>query len=680
MKKELPFACPLDCFDACGLVAVVENGRVTAIRGDKAHPLTRGKACTKGKKLLKRLYHPARLRQPLKRTDAGWKPVSWKAAIDEIARHMEQACRRWDSRAILYYADSGYGGVVKSVDHMFFNHLGGVSVPRGSLCWAAGIAAQRCDFGDARGHAPHDIARARTVLIWGRNPLDTSPHLLPFLETVRNRGGQLVVIDPLRTATAAWGDRHLRLKPGTDGALALAMARYLITSGRIDRAYIDRHTLGFRRFRESLRGFDLEAASAATGIPVDIIMDLARVYADNRPASIIIGYGLQRYANGGQTVRAIDALAALTGQIGISGGGANFANRSIRRRMHPDVLASEVHAVRRRTFALPQMGRFLKTAQDPPVTMMMIAKANPLVQMPDLNNLRQAFDRVPFKVVVDLFMTDTARAADLVLPATHVLEEEDLVFSSMFSPYLNYSPRIIKPPPGIISEYELFQRLARRMGLGRYPIMPPAAFLQQTAQPLLEELDLDWDDLQQKVLHIPQDDIPWADGDFATPSGKFEFYSARAEADGHAPLPVFIPTAEPGQAYPLRLLTTHYRHAMHSQQFMDRHDRPEVFLNPDDAAQRGVTAGRPVVLDSPQGSLAATAMLTPRVPSGVVHVYQGWWRHSGAVNTLTVDTLSTMGANAAYFETFCQVNPDPVSPDDTAATPSKEKPDVRPTD
>ena len=680
MKKEIPFACPLDCFDACGLLAIVANDRVTAIRGDKTHPLTRGKVCTKGKKLLERLDHPERLRQPLKRTDAGWKPISWESAIDEIAGQMKRTCRRWDSRAILYYADSGYGGVVKSVDHMFFNHLGGVSVPRGSLCWAAGIAAQRYDFGDVRGHAPHDIARARTVLIWGRNPLDTSPHLSPFLETVRQRGGQLVVIDPLRTATAAWGDRHIRPKPGSDGALALAMARYLITTGRIDRTYIDRHTIGFRRFRQSLRGFDLETAAAATGIPVDTIISLARVYADNRPASIIIGYGLQRYTNGGETVRAIDALAALTGQIGISGGGANFANRSIRRRIQPDALASETHAVRRRTFALPQLARFLKTAQDPPVAMMMIAKANPLVQMPDLNNLRRAFDRVPFKVVVDLFMTDTARAADLVLPATHVLEEEDLIFSSMFSPYLNYSRRIVKPPPGIIGEYELFQRLARRMGLGGYPTISPIAFLQQTAQPLLDELDLDWDDLKKAAIHIPQDDVPWAEGDFATPSGKFEFYSARAKADGHDPLPVFIPPTEPRRSYPLRLLTTHYRHAMHSQQFMDRHDRPEVFLNPDDAARRNIATGRRIALESPQGRLAATAMVTARVPAGVVHIYQGWWPHSGAVNTLTVDTLSTMGANAAYFETFCQVNPDPVCPDDTASTPSKETPDVRPTD
>ncbi len=657
MKKQIPFACPLDCFDACRLVAVVENGRVTAIRGDQAHPLTRGKACTKGKKLRERLYHPDRLRQPMRRGPSGWQAVSWEAAIDEMAQHFDRACRQWDSRAILYYADSGYGGVLKSVDHMFFNHLGGVTMPRGSLCWAAGIAAQRYDFGDARGHAPHDIARARTVLVWGRNPMETSPHLIPVLKAVRDGGGQVVVIDPLRTATAVWAERHIAIRPGTDGALALGMARHLIDTNRIDRGYIDRHTLGFRRFRESLARFDLRAAAAATGVPGEAIAELACRYADHRPAGIIIGYGLQRYASGGETVRCIDALAALTGQIGTPGGGANYANRSIRRRLDPDALAGEPHVVRRRSFPLPQMARFLQTAQDPPVEVVMVAKANPLVQMPDLHHLKQALAQVPFKVVVDLFMTDTARAADLVLPATHVLEEEDLVCSSMFSPYLNHSPRVVAPPPGVISEYELFQRLARQMGLDRYPAVAPGDFLQRTAGPLMAELGITWEELGQAPVRIPADDIPWADGGFRTPSGQYEFYSARAEADGHAPLPVFIPPAGPDRDYPLRLLTTHYRHAMHSQHFMDRHDRPQVRLHPDEARPRGLQSGDAVRLQTCRGELAATAVVTPRIPPGIAPVYQGWWRHSGAVNGLTTDAVSTMGENAAYFETFCQIRP-----------------------
>jgi anaerobic selenocysteine-containing dehydrogenase len=665
MKRKIHFACSLDCFDACRLVATVEDGRVVAIRGDREHPLTRGRVCTKGKQHLARLYHPDRLRRPLRRTAGGWQAVTWDEAVALLAERFDQVIRRWDSRAILYYADSGYGGVLKTADHMFFNHLGGVSVPRGSLCWAAGIAAQRYDFGDVRGHAPQDIARARTVLLWGRNPLATSPHLVSFLEQARANGGEIVVIDPLRTATAAWADRHISIRPGTDGALALAMCRHLIATGRIDRNYIDRHTIGFRRFRESLADFDVETAVRDTGIDRTTITALAAAYAQNRPACIIMGYGLQRYASGGQTVRCIDALAALTGQIGMSGGGANYANRSIRRRMHPDVLDSERRAVRRRTFALPQMARFLETAEDPPVTAVMIAKANPLVQMPDINRLHSALARVPFKAVVDLFMTDTARAADLVLPGTHILEEEDLVYSSMFSPWLNYSPRVVAPPPGVISEYALFQRLARQMGLDSFPDLPPAVFLQHSVRALLKSLNLTWEDLKRTPVRIPEDDIPWADGRFATPSGKYEFYAARAAADDHHPLPVYCPPAVAPPDYPLRLLTTHFRQSMHSQHFMDRRDRPRVYLHPDEAARLGVAADMPVRIESPRGAVSATAAVTPRVPSGVVQIYQGWWRHSGAVNTLTEDAMSTMGANAAYFETFCRIVPISAAPSNT---------------
>jgi anaerobic selenocysteine-containing dehydrogenase len=232
----------------------------------------------------------------------------------------------------------------------------------------------------------------------------------------------------------------------------------------------------------------------------------------------------------------------------------------------------------------------------------------------------------------------------------------------MFSPWLNYSPRVVNPPPGVIGEYEFFQRLARQMGLADFPRLAPTAFLQRSVGPLLETLGLSWEALRQAPVRIPADDVPWADGRFATPSGKYEFYSARAAADGHGPLPVYQPPAGPPTDYPLRLLTTHYRHSMHSQHFMDRRDRPRAYLHPDEAERCGLAADQPVRLESPRGALAATVAVHTRVPPGVVQVHQGWWRHSGAVNVLTADALSAMGANAAYFETFCRVVPRPADP------------------
>ena len=188
MTRTVKLACPLDCFDACGLLAEVADGRVMGLRGDPDHPLTRGRICVKGKKLLERLYHPQRIRAPRLRDGAGWKRISWEAALDLMAAHFQRAIEAHGSRSLLYYADSGYGGLVKSVDRLFFDHLGPVSRPRGSLCWAAGIAAQRYDFGDVRGHAPEDLGKARCILIWGRNPVATNPHLMPIIGEARRNG------------------------------------------------------------------------------------------------------------------------------------------------------------------------------------------------------------------------------------------------------------------------------------------------------------------------------------------------------------------------------------------------------------------------------------------------------------------------------------------------------------
>jgi anaerobic selenocysteine-containing dehydrogenase len=653
MTHTVKLACPLDCFDACGLLAEVAQGRVIALRGDPAHPLARGRICVKGKKLLERLYHPQRLLTPRLKGSTGWKTISWEAALDLIADRFRRAIERHGRRALLHYADSGYGGLLKSVDRLFFNHLGPVSVPRGSLCWAAGIAAQRYDFGDVRGHAPHDMAKARCLMIWGRNPVATNPHLMPFVQEARRRGALLIVIDPLKTLSARQADIHLQPRPGTDGALALGMARHLLDIDRIDRSFIDRHTVGFKRLAASLKSFSPEQAAAITGIEAQRITATAETYAERAPACILIGMGLQRYANGGRTVRCIDALGALTGNIGRSGGGVNYANRSIVRwiERQPPGTPQPDH----RTFPLAQMARFLRQAADPPIAVAMIAKANPLVQMPNTQALAAALAAVPFKIVVDMFMTDTAQAADLVLPCTSILEEEDLVYSSMFTPYLTYAARAVPPPEGLLGEYEIFRRLARRMDLAAYPDMPPRTFLAQAIRPLTEAYGVTLESLAVSPFKVPENDVPWSDGRFATPSGCYEFYSRRAAEDGRTPLPAYRPPHAAPALFPLRFLTPHHAHSMHSQQFAFRREPPQVALHPTETERFGLHNGQAVRISSPQGHIEAILLTDAGIPPGILKMDQGWWQQSGAANRLTADTLSDMGENAAYFETFCRI-------------------------
>jgi anaerobic selenocysteine-containing dehydrogenase len=659
MKKAVKFTCPLDCFDACALVAAVEDGRVVSIRGDKDHPVTDGFCCRKGLRHLERLYHPERLRTPLKKSGRDWIPVSWDEALDRIAGELGSCIRQHGSASILHYAASGYGGLIKRVDDVFFNTLGGASVPRGSLCWGAGMAAQTYDFGAVRGHHPRDMAKARTILVWGRNPMDTNIHLVPHLRRARRNGARVFLIDPRVSASTELADRHLAVRPATDGALALGIAHVILQNNWHDRHFLRNRTLGFDAYRRQLDDFPPERVAHITGIPREDIEAVARAYGLHKPAAVILGYGLQRYANGGNTVRCIDALGAITGNIGTSGGGVNYANRTFPPYIAGELAKSQSLARNRRTFPVARLAEFIETADAPPIDCLFVLKANPLVQSPHLHKTLTAFQKVPFKTAVDMFMTDTARHCDLVLPCTSVLEEEDVIYSSMFSPYLHFSEKAVEPPVGVMSEFDLFRTLAERMGLDLYPRHSRRRFLQEAIRPLTGSFGIDIGALRQRTyFRLPGGDVPWKNAVFETPSGKYEFFSERARSDGLSPLPVFIPPPPPDPDYPLRLLTPHWKQSLHSQHFAFIDTRPTAYLHPQTlTGTNTLQEGAAAVLVSPRGRLTATVRTDPGLPEDAVLIYQGWWHKSGAVNFLTDDRLSDMGEQAAYYDCFCRIEP-----------------------
>lgn len=655
VTERIPFSCPMDCFDACGLIAVKEGGRIVKIEGDPDHPLTRGHVCPKGKALLDRHYHPRRLRSPMRKNGREWTPVSREGAVDEIASRLSDILAKHDSRAILHLSGSGYGGLSKTVDTMFFNCLGGAATPRGSLCWGAGIAAQTYDFGDVRGHDADDLSGARTLILWGRNPVNTNVHLLPFLKEARDGGTTVILIDPIRTAAARIADRHIPIRPGTDGALALGMANRIIQRDRIDRAFIAAHVAGFDAFKASAAFFTPERVAAIAGLDPGEVTWLADLYSEATPAAILIGYGLQRYRNGGNTVRAIDALGAVTGMIGKSGGGISYANRSIIHHLGGPVKESRKHVLDQRTFPIGQLGAFLESDPQPPIQCVFVAKLNPLVQAPDVERTTAAFKKIPFKVVIDHFMTDTARHADLVIPATTIFEEEDFVYTNMFNPHLQYSRRVAAPDEGMMGEYEFFDLLARRIGLAAYPRMGREAFFEATLAPLMARYGVDMERLKRGPFKVPGGEIPWKDGGFATPSGKYELYSERAAADGQHPLPTFVPP-EPGPAgYPLRLITPHAKESLHSQHFAFVDGPPVLHLHPDVIDANRLAEGKRATVSTEKGELTATVKGNAGLDRETAMIYEGWWHKSGAVNRLVGDDLSEMGEQAAFYECFCRV-------------------------
>ena len=659
MKKKIHFSCPMDCFDTCGLTATVVDDRVVDIRGDKSHPLTRGACCSKGRKLLERLYHPQRLTSPLRRSSKDWVEITWPEAVEEIAERFSAGIQQYGSKSILHYSGAGYGGLVKKVDEIFFNHLGGVTVKRGSLCWGAGTAAQQYDFGAVRGHHPEDLSLAKTIILWGRNPADTNLHLMPALQKARKAGATVAVIDPRRSASAKLADIHLKVRPATDGALALGLANVIVDAGMHDRRFISERVHGFEPYREYIRNFTPERVESVTGVDRKEILRLAQIYTDNKPAAIFIGYGLQRYANGGNTVRCIDALGALTGNIGIGGGGVNYANHCHSEFIGGDLKQSKTLARNRRTFSITNFAGYLENENDPPIKCVLISKANPLVQGPDINRTIRAFSAVDFKVVIDMFMTDTARLADLVLPCTSVLEEEDVIFTSMFSPYLNYSAKAVEPPEGVISEYDFFMTLARYMKITDYPYVPRDKFLQNAIQPMIERFGVGLQDLKKRRhFCLPGREIPWQNGAFATPSGKYELYSESALNDGQHPLPTFVAPEKGDTAYPLQLLTPHLKESLHSQHFLSVDEKPRAFLHSRTLREQHLKDGDSASVRSCRGELAVRVQGDDHLAEDVVVVYQGGWHKSGSVNFLTSAGTSEMGEQAAYYDCFCRIEPD----------------------
>jgi anaerobic selenocysteine-containing dehydrogenase len=650
----------MDCFDLCRFLVTVEGNRIMDITGDPNHPLTRGTICQKGRNLVTRHQHPDRLRYPMIRRKSGFVRTTYDEVFDRVAETLASIHDTVGPAGVLNYSSDGYGGTKNRIQSIFFNCLGGDTRFTGSLCWAACIAAQTFDFGDVRGHLPQDAANSDLVIIWGRNPKATSLHFFQLLKQLQKKGVRIVVIDPIRSDTAKVLGSHIQVKPGSDGALALSMAHVVIKENLYDSAFVRDHVLGFEAFRWSVEQFDPGTGARITGVPEEIIRSLAREYATSEAPGIWMGYGLQRYANGGNTVRCIDALAAVSGHVGRPGTGANYAARSLSPLLNQPEKNSLTRVKHSRKFPAPLLGQFLETVTDPPVSAAFVAGGNPLNQSPDLNRVVNGFSRIPFKVVFDHFLTDTARYADVVLPAASVFEQTDLFATSMYSHVLNYSQQAVDPPETLMPEFDFYLALAGHMGMNTLGFNSSDQYLTQCAAPLLADLGMDPDMDLEKLVHAylrrPGHDVPWANRQFDTPSGKIELYSQSSESLGHSPLACFTPPRASEDEFPLRLLTCKTQKSLHSQNFFFEEGLPAVQVNERTAARFEVAGHETVLISTRQGKLTARLEVDAAICDDTAFMHQGWWHKSGAVNFLTCAELSVMGEQAAFYDTFCTLS------------------------
>jgi anaerobic selenocysteine-containing dehydrogenase len=639
---EILTSCTCDCPDTCSILATTSNGRVTGMRGNPDFAPTAGFLCRKSRGFLKRLASPDRLLHPLVRQGSGWRRISWPEAADLAAARIDQAIRQFGPLSVFYFQDGGSIAALKLVNRRFFNLLGGATFSSGSLCGGAGIAAQTHDFGLRTSHDPCDLINSKLIIIWGRNPASTNVHLVPILRRARRKGALVVLVDPVETTTRKLADLHVAPRPGSDALLALAMAKAVLEAGRVDQGAIALRSENHERFCALAREVSLHDVSKETGLGTGEIDRLGRLYAGSAPAAIVAGWGVQRRRNGGDVYRFLDALAMISGNIGRPGGGVSHGMDETRW-FGRDVCLSDL-AGQHRAIPMPQTGRGLVEAKDPPIRVAVVSGANPANQCPDTDLVRKGLQSVDFKIVLDMFMTETASLADLVLPTTHFLQERDLVGSY----WHNYVMPVNVAQARLGEEktdLEIFALLAAAIGLGKDFPDDPGFYLRSLAAPLAAQ-GLELAELMRGPVR-PQSavDVPFAGWRFPTASSRFRFVE-------RPPLGR-LPDAD----YPLALLSPHPQDRVHSQVWGDVAPQlPAAWVSRVVADQVGLAEGESAVIETRRGRLECMTRVSATVPPDSVVVYEGWPDSlGGSVNRLTSDEVSDQGFSATYNDVACRL-------------------------
>jgi anaerobic selenocysteine-containing dehydrogenase len=709
--KIVHTVCSHDCPDSCAvLVTVNGEGRAVKVEGDPSHPVTQGFLCGKVAKYLDRVYSPQRLLHPLRRKAGvakgplvkgqeleAFEQVSWDEALDAIAGRLGKIATDYGPESILPYSYAGTIGLLGygSMDRRFFHRLGASQLDR-TICAEAGGQAWKLVYGKKLGTPNEDFPHARLIIAWGANIHGTNIHLWPFVEQARRNGARFIVIDPYRTRTAGLADWHIAIRPGTDVALALGIMHVILREGLEDRTYIDEMTHGFAELAERVREYTPERVAAWTGLTATEIEQLAREYATAQPAVIRMNYGVQRSENGGTAVRAIAMLPVLTGAWRHRGGGAQLSTsgafkwneKAIQR---PDLMLASPLRREARVVNMSRLGHALTELGDAPedgprVHALFVYNSNPGAVAPNQSAVRRGMERIDlFTVVHEQFMTDTTDYADFVLPATSFLEHTD-VQGAYGHYFVQQSNQAIAPLGEARSNVWLFSQLAQRMGFSE------ACFCDSVDDMIRQALDPGEDGFSRnpgmehitpeslaEQGHIPlgfysrdgsKPFLPFSSCSVPTPTGKIEFRSEVLAAAGADALPAFHPPTESrlgpdAGRFPLEFLPRKADHYMNStfanldgHRSMEAKTNHRLEIHPVDASPRGIANGDPVRIWNDRGTLELTALLSDRVPAGVVAGRLDWGKLSPGgknVNVLTSERLTDIGNAATFYSTLVEV-------------------------
>jgi anaerobic selenocysteine-containing dehydrogenase len=680
--KVIKAACPHDCPDTCAMLVTVEDGIALKVAGDPEHPFTRGTLCIKVANYEQRTHNPDRIKTPLRRVgkkgEGKFEAISWDDALDEITSRFKALAQSEEgAETILPYSYCGTMGLIQSeaMDRRFFHRLGASQLDR-TICATAGVAGYTATIGGRIGTDPEQFANAKLILLWGTNTLTANVHLWRFILKAKKQGAKVIAIDPRRTRTADQCHEHIAILPGTDAALALGMMNVIFAEDLQDENYLSQHTIGTDELKRRAKEYTPERVAEICGIEKETIVNLAREYASVKPCAIRINYGLQRHAGGGMAVRTITCLPAIVGAWRDAAGGINLSTSGMfplnyNALQRPDLMPMP----NPRMLNMSELGNILTKLNDPPVRAIYVYNSNPAAIAPDQKNVIKGFMREDlFTVVHEIFMTDTADYADIVLPATTQLEQFDL-HKAYGHFYLSINNPAIAPLHESKCNSEVFRLLATRMNFEEECFKDSDEDMARQAldvnHPLLEGIT--FEELKERgwmKLNLPENFAPFAEGKFPTESGKCELYSEKLLSQGLDPLPTFNPPNEwkenktLSEKYPLALISP-AAHAFLNSSFanlskqLKQEARPFVEINPIDAEKRNINDGDMVKIFNERGSCELTAVVSTRAREGVVVSPSVWWNKNSPdkknVNQLASQKLTDIGGGATFYDVLVEI-------------------------
>jgi anaerobic selenocysteine-containing dehydrogenase len=632
--------CNRDCPDACGIVATVEDGRITKIRGDKDHPVTRGFLCYRTSLFLSTQYSPDRLTTPLLRRNGEFHPISWNEALDLAADRLMSIREESGPAAIFHYRGGGSLGLLKFLCDYFFEKFGPVTIKRGDICSGGGDAAQELDFGEEESHDLFDLLNSRNILLWGKNVFTSSPHTVPVLMDAQKRGARLVLIDPVHHKTANLCERFIQPRPGTDFALAMAVARILFEQDWIDpqaRQYCDH----LDEFRALAMGCSVADWCREADVPEDAAHDLARRLGPEKPTSILVGWGMGRRINGAGAVRALDALCSISGNIGIPGGGVSFY---FKRRGAFDTSFVRGQEIAPRTVCEPLFGPEILKMSDPPIRAVWITAGNPVAMLPESESSQRALSSREFVVVVDSFLTDTARLAHLVLPTTTLLEADDLL-GSYGHHWIGTARPVVTPPEGVRSDLEIMQALALRLGLAEVMAGSAREWKRRFAAPKLESRGITLETLEAGPIRnpIPQK-VLFADRKFPTATGRVNLMTEPP------------PSEKAPSGFPLCLMSLSSEKSQSSHWAVPQEGPAVVTVHPDAAS--GIGDGELCRMESAISSMTVRLRHDPKQRRDIAIVPKGGHLKDGrCANVLLRARTTDLGEGGALYDEHVRLIP-----------------------